>query len=315
MSWRESNSTFRTPPMPHSKNNPKDVFWIRYGGSTDNPCRVIYQEESGNWIMAYEIGPGYLPNGSTRIAEERYYPTYHLSNGKMTYFANQVIHCLWYNHESGKWILSDLYEETLFEEWVWNDSSDTSQGGYYTGTNWWEADQLPSGDGEVVSFVGRGLYRGTEFGGFNGETFELAFYWNRWEWIEEQNNPPFGEYLYKGNDPNFADSVFCFGLPQWTDQDGNQYIRSLDKVGNYYTYGSIYYNFATEKWMIGYPGIDQTWWEGSALSKDSQVTFAFKKGDNVSPDVTGENKVFTFDKYVSGNSSVNVLMGQVPIWL
>ncbi len=122
----------------------------------------------------------------------------------------------------------------------------------------------------------------------------------RWE-----SNTEFGEYEPKDG----ASGTRILGVPKWQGNDGKDYIRSADKDGSYYRYGSIHYE--NGKWIIGMIDSPSGWWEGNEPKPKSGETFTFKKPEG--SDIKGENISLSWVGYVHGEETETGYVGQVAI--
>lgn len=104
--------------------------------------------------------------------------------------------------------------------------------------------------------------------------------------------------LDEDGEPLESENTITVGLPQFKDQDGATYTRSLEASGGYYTYGSIRHD--GEGWLIGTRDSADGWWEGQEPDLEDSVTFDFRKlADSEIEDQ--EDLTITFDQYVSGD--------------
>lgn len=174
---------------------------------------------------------------------------------------------------------------------------------YNSDTREWEGDYFYSGslpaikDGAVSEFSPRGEYLNNS----GASKIEVKPFFPRW-----RNSTLCGEYTPADG----LTGTRTFGLPRWTDDAGNEYVRSIEKEAGEFTYGDI--RKTGDVWTIGVPGAASGWYEGGEPDKTAPVTFRFCKP--VGSELEGADRVVTFAGYVIGDQTAAVQLGEVAIW-
>jgi hypothetical protein len=224
-------------------------------------------------------------------------------------------YALWYGPVSdngsttNEWILAlnPLLGQVPLEYWQY--TSGTSGPGNYQGSRFWTG-SFPYINGNVT-FNGRGSLRGSTLGAYNpSNAVNLGTRWAYW-------TPESGQ-LGKFDPQGTATGNKYFGLPQWKDQNGTIYLRSVLKASGEFTYGAVSYNVAAGSvWIIGMYGDEAGWLQSSTEpSKTTPVEFVPTYPEGVTPPDPPvlETLTLTFDKYVLGTNKTDIYMLKSGIW-
>ncbi|OGV53547.1 MAG: hypothetical protein A2017_20835 [Lentisphaerae bacterium GWF2_44_16] len=297
MTWKAYNTAVRIPTLRDNVIDQTKTIYIGIDDSDDEGYKLFYHSGLSKWVIAAHWGMSFIISG--------YYsgtcpPDYVNYNGYSSYTKYSS---LWYDLTYG-WVvtLGNLGAKPI-EYWRPNDPiNDPSGAGTYQGTVFYTG--TPPALGGSAAFQARGNIRGSVKNAYSGTAITLTTQYQRWE-----SATLYGEYTAAGG----ASGIKYCGLPQWTDGDGNTYIRSVTKTDGKYTYGTISYNTTYSKWLIGAYGSASGWYEGSEPSKTGSVTFTFKVPEG--SEITGTNKTVTFDKYVKGENTQTVFLTEASRWI
>jgi hypothetical protein len=91
---------------------------------------------------------------------------------------------------------------------------------------------------------------------------------------------------------------------------GEYFVRSFAKTNGYFTYGRI--RNADGRWVIGEPGSDAGWHEGSEPSREGTVTFRFTKKEG--SEAQGKDIAVSLYDHVKGDERSKAYLGEVAIW-
>lgn len=139
--------------------------------------------------------------------------------------------------------------------------------------------------------------------------------WGRWE-----SSTQFGIYTAVGTG---VSGTKVIGLPSWK-AGATRYTRSLSTtplptwsvftgwVYGKYSYGTAMYDPVRDFYVIGTYGSESGWWSGDEPTPGYTRTFNFNKPEGSA--ITGSNIVLTWDGYVKGNDTGDVLVGETAIW-
>ena len=247
------------------------------------------------WIRSSTLG--FQVNGWTRHWYQ-YEGEYYYDNGLNKY--------LWKG--SGGWYISNRLGDCIHEEW--DNTSENELEHQYIGDEWWFGTEL-EGDYEA-----RGSLRGDVFGAFNGAPVEITLSFSGGKHTGLKGDPPFGEYrewTYTTAEGETDGSDYRYvGIARYTDQDDTEYLRSLEKVDDYYNYGAIYNDGAG--WLIGSRNSAGGWYEGDEPNRDAPVTFVRKKTE-IGQFPGDYNLTITFQEYIQGDSVIAGNVSEVGIWL
>ncbi len=292
MSWKQSNLTLRLPQL--SGWSFGDTLWI----GTGNDAGYYLFQLNNKWIIADKLYP------TLKTFSTTFYPLYQSINS-VNYWEGGNYY-LWYN---GYWIISKTAGFGITEDWKWNNEDDHTEGGYYSGDEWYSSYSLPA-VGESVVFYPRGSKRGTTQNAYESSNeIEVSASFDYWQY-SERGDAPAGIYAPMSDQSGNK----IVGIPQWTDQDDTEYTRSLEKDDNgHYTYGTISYDKDNEKWLIGTYESNSGWWEGEEPSISESVTFEFTINDDSNAE--GDDIILEFDQYVIGDNTEDRYIGEAPIWL
>lgn len=283
MSFVYNPTYFRLPRYPNASNSSINGFWC--GKGTDNGALVYL------WNGRYVMTTGQFGN-FIRIGTTNYTPSHFEVNGYVWYSNNS--NYLYYSKKYGTWVLCSKFPGYEPTEVYDNEKQAWTGDAFYSGS-------IPSAsDGATANFSPRGTNRN---GGGSAQT--ATYYFPRWEKATATSTVT-GEYLPK--ETNTGNKYF--GLPRWRDNRGTYYIKSLVRVGSYYTYGTI--RNVSGKWLIGDVGSTSGWHEGSEPSKTGSVTFLFKRNEGST--VTGYDLTLTLYDYVLGEERSQAYLGEVAIW-
>jgi hypothetical protein len=169
-----------------------------------------------------------------------------------------------------------------------------SDDGRYTGDSFYALYSFPTGNGGAATLSPRGRLYG-------GETREVTAKWERWT----AKRGEFGEY----EPVDGATGTRWLGLPRFRG-GGEYFVRSFAKTNGYFTYGRI--RNADGKWVIGEPGSDAGWHEGSEPSREGTVTFKFMKKEG--SEAQGKDIAVSLYDHVKGDERSKAYLGEVAIW-
>lgn len=283
MSFVYNPTYFRLPHYPNIYNSSINGFWCGRG-EEDNGYLVYL------WNDRYVMTTGIFGN-FIRIGTTNYTPSHLEVNGYVWYSGEN--NYLYYSKKYGAWVIHNKFPGYEPQEMYDNEKQAWFGDDFYTGF-------IPSAmDGAISNFSPRGGYR-------NGGSSKIAtYYFPRWEKGTETGTVT-GEYLPK--EPNTGNKYF--GIPRWRDNHGTYYIRSLAKVGSFFTYGTIHN--VSGKWLIGDVGNASGWHEGSEPSKTGSITFLFKRNEGST--VSGYNLTLSLYDYMLGEERSANYLGEVAIW-
>lgn len=283
MSFTYNPTYFRLPRYPNVSNSSINGFWC--GKGTDNGYLVYL------WNNRYVMTNGQF-GSSVKIGTMIYVPSHTEINGYVWYSSGSSY--VYYSRKYSAWVIHSKFPGYEPQEVYDNENSTWTGDAFYTGN-------IPgSTDGATSNFSPRGTHRN---GGGAAQT--ATYYFPRWEKGTAFTTVT-GEYLPKETNTGTR----YFGIPRWRDNRATYYIRSLVKVGSYYTYGVI--RNVSGKWLIGDVGSTSGWHEGSEPSKTGSVTFAFKR--NEGSIVTGYDLTLSLYDYVVGEERSANYLGEVAIW-
>jgi hypothetical protein len=293
MSWVESLHVLR---LPVDLTMIGDIYWR--SGSW-----YLYKY-SGTWVISAKIGYSYLKAGAW--SNESYVNTYRQFNDHSVY--QNGVNYLWYNVEIGLWVVSDGIGRGCKE--VWDNG--------YSGDVWWSCDAALTLDPETpTTFNERGHNRGAVEGEFNGDSFELEFYFKRY--VRDINSAwpsdaPAGVYKWCDNEEITKKAGLLVG-EEYYGSDIIYYTQSLEKVDGHYVFGDLHYDSDVGKLVLGTVGSNRGWWEaeGSEPVYGESKTLTFEK--NPDSDATGLIRTINFNKYRLGNYTEKRYMSEVPVWL
>ena len=283
-----------------------------------NPSRPgLYLYYYGGYIISYGIGPKY------RIIHDdesntTFWNTYRVFNGQSVYYTNvsqnspfsvSGTYYLWYDNDQYGWVISKYPGEELKE------TLDEESG--FAGDTWWggqsNIQSLPNKESPVM-FYERGTGRGDVSGEYNGNNFELIFYFPCYIKSDDYSFDGIaGHYVYN-DDESIPDLVVGLLVGEETYQDNIiEHIQSLNMESSYYSYGSIYRG--DNSWVIGTIDSESGWWESDFSGNpelQDVMNFSFKKPNGSS--VTGEDRKVTFSKLITGNQKIERFVCEAPIW-
>lgn len=165
----------------------------------------------------------------------------------------------------------------------------------WSGDSFYTFYSFPQPGGGTASLTPRGSIHDS------GEAKELSVAWPRWT----AKRGEFGEYEPKDD----AEGTRWLGLPRFRG-NGEYFVRSLAKTRGHFTYGRIRY--ADGKWVIGEPGSDAGWHEGSEPSRDDSVTFRFTKPEG--SEAQGSDITVSLYDHIKGDEHGKAYLGEVAIW-
>lgn len=243
-----------------------------------------------------------MPTYALRVGSSTLAPQSGKINSKPWYRSSVSAQQIYYTPEFG-WILMSTSYFPGYVPHEYQDKYDTWQGDAF-----YSSLVLPkSSDGEPVDFVGRGPFLNND----PVPSAAVSFWWPRWI-KSTATDDPCGIYTPAPGTPVTGSKVI--GLPQWTDNWGRTYTRSLDKFDGRYTYGAVHYHddvFAT--WVIGTVGNAGGWWVANIEpSTSGAVTYKFTVP--IGSEVTGEDITLTFSRYVLGSHAAPAYMGELGVY-
>ena len=165
----------------------------------------------------------------------------------------------------------------------------------WTGDRFYSFYSFPQPGGGAASLTPRGTIHDS------GEAKEMTAVWQRWT----AKRGEFGEYEPKDG----AEGTRWLGLPRFRG-NGEYFVRSFSKTRGHFTYGRI--RHADGKWVIGEPGSDAGWHEGSEPSRDGSVTFKFTKPEG--SEAQGTDIDVSLYDHVKGDEHGKAYLGEVAIW-
>ena len=278
MSFIRADINIRTPTIPGM-----EIEQPVYFGSGDDSGVVVYNpgnSDFGNSIMTTDKWAY-----SLKVGGSEFQPVFDDINGYI-YWENGSDYI--YHVQAYGWVKCDKFPGYVPIE---NYDSETRK---YTGDSF-HAGNLPAA-GVTGTFEPRGDERD------NGSSISVEVIFPRWVCSDSF----FGEY--EGTDG--VSGVKILGVPAFSC-DGTTYVRSIEKVNGYYTYGDI--RNVSGKWVIGELNAGSGWWEGSEPEVDGSVTFKFCKPKD--SDITGSNKTVQFIEYVEGDNYQEAYYGDVAKWM
>ena len=142
--------------------------------------------------------------------------------------------------------------------------------------------------------------RGSNYG---KESKTMTAKWKRWT-----SNNECG--VYEAQDGASGEKIL--GLPRFRSNGYEYFTRSFAKTKGHYTYGRIKYSETYGKWVIGEPGSDAGWHEGSEPSRDGSVTFKFTKPEG--SEAQGTDIDVSLYDHVKGDEHGKAYLGEVAIW-
>ena len=281
MSFQYVPGLLRTPKIPQL-NVPQGVW---RGKDNDEGFYAFNAGSTwGRYVMVRgtSFAPSLLVDGSTLS------PVYSDVNGYIYWQGNgyayysQLFGWIWCSRFPG-------YEPVEEQE----KDPETGKSGW-TGDEFYTFSSFPSGDDAEVKMTPRGSVR-------EKDPKALKMKWERWAC-----NYEFGVYEGKGG----ASGKKVLGLPRFYG-NGEEFIRSLNRVNGNYTYGRI--RNSGGRWLIGEYGAASGWHEGSEPKPDGgSVTFRFCKPEG--SDVYGRDISVSFDRYVEGDERDTAYLGEVAVW-
>ena len=175
---------------------------------------------------------------------------------------------------------------------------------------WWsmesKRDSLPRNPDESAIFIPRGSLKNDPPSSI---TLTLHFEVNNL-WVKNGGGRDHLGVYY-----NYADTtnIKVVGIPQFRDGTYKKYLRSFSKGSNdKYTYGDIYFDDTSQKWVIGTVGDENGWWEGEEPSFSESVTFAFTT--NLGSTIVKPDINITFDECVNNATTETTYLYEADIW-
>ena len=165
----------------------------------------------------------------------------------------------------------------------------------WTGDRFYTFYSFPQQSGSAATLTQRGAIHDS------GQEKELTVVWPRWK----AKRGEFGEY----EPVDGATGTRWLGLPRFRG-GGEYFVRSFAKTNGYFTYGRI--RNADGKWVIGEPGSDAGWHEGSEPSREGTVTFRFTKKEG--SEAQGKDIAVSLYDHVKGDERSKAYLGEVAIW-
>ena len=165
----------------------------------------------------------------------------------------------------------------------------------WTGDRFYTFYSFPQQSGSAATLTPRGAIHDS------GQEKELTVVWPRWK----AKRGEFGEY----EPVDGATGTRWLGLPRFRG-GGEYFVRSFAKTNGYFTYGRI--RNADGKWVIGEPGSDAGWHEGSEPSREGTVTFKFTKKEG--SEAQGKDIAVSLYDHVKGDERSKAYLGEVAIW-
>ena len=165
----------------------------------------------------------------------------------------------------------------------------------WTGDRFYTFYSFPQPGGGAATLTPRGSIHDS------GEPKEMSTVWPRWK----AKRGEFGEYEAVDG----MEGKRWLGLPRF--QGGGEYfVRSFAKTNGYFTYGRI--RHADGKWVIGEPGSDAGWHEGSEPSREGSVTFRFTKKEG--SEAQGRDISVSLYDHIKGDEHAKAYLGEVAVW-
>lgn len=117
----------------------------------------------------------------------------------------------------------------------------------------------------------------------------------------------YGEYK------NANGKTKTFGCQSWTYKN-NIYVKNINQKIVNINSDKDAIELSNGKWYFNRKNGDVEWWEcgSSDIIKGENFTMLYKTSDS---SLSGENKVFTWNGYIEGNNTMEVMVGEVEKWL
>lgn len=332
-----------------------EEFWYSYNGhrfwKLNSGNYLWYSSDEGGWVITPKLGVGteevwlddhdhlspiQTASDSANSGHNHGDTDFHVNNKQEGNVA-EIDHCevtvtqMTWTPDPSPGGSPDPYEEpgTWTVDWTTTSAYDGSSftvklyNYHYAGHAWWG----PSGNLEGT-YQPRGSNRGYASGEYLGTPKTVGLTYKGYKRIGG-GEAPAGKYeeftrkLDKSIDVPSGPDTAEIGLPQWNDNEGNKYIRSLEtSTKGEYSYGKIYYD--GKEWVIGIRRSRNGWWEGKEPDRNNTITFVAKRLDddgNIENDPNTGDITISYDKLVVGSKFVNtftdkiVLVAQVGMWL
>ena len=175
---------------------------------------------------------------------------------------------------------------------------------------WWSMERksysLPENLDESAIFIPRGSLKNNP-----PSNITLQVYFNPKNlWVKNGGGRDHLGVYYKYSDPtNFR----VVGIPKFRDSTYKEYLRSFSKGSNgKYTYGDIYFDDTSQKWVIGTVGDENGWWEGEEPSFSESITFKFTT--NLGSTIVKPDINITFDQCVKESVTETTYLYEANIW-
>jgi hypothetical protein len=256
----------------------------------------------GDWYISSRLGPKVIIADSQENTDGAEISTkFYMKNG-VNYWEGGGWY-IWYT--GSEWAISKKLGFGIQEEFVLaytDDGERDEENDEWTGDQWYSSN----------SFNGPFTPRGTLKNNEDNESKYINIL--HIEGYQCDGDGIAGVYkeLDESGEINDSGKSITVGLPQWKDGNNQYYIRSIEKDGDYYSYGSI--SFDDSKWVIGVKDSAYGWWEGSEPKITGAVTFEFKKPEG-SEIEDQDNITVNFDKYITGDEKTDIHIFRVTQWL
>lgn len=214
----------------------------------------------------------------------------------------------WYHHWYG-WVVVNYLQYPIFcpllEYWDISDWDDASVG-TYLGMAFYSFSAPPALGDSVIAY-GRGILRGSVYGGTPTTTLTIETKWERW-----QTDAP--TTLYGKHSPlGTATEDKYFGSPQWKNGT-TKYCRTPTAVSGKFDYGDIAWNDDAGKYILGSYNSLSGWHESSSAPiVESSWTLDFEKPEG--SEVEGDDITLEWDDWMLGTYTKNIHAMRANKWV